>query len=227
MGATEYVRKLRHPWSEVAVHWTFAALIFIDMATGYMIYANGWPYLYGNSPPAFGYYTNYGLHATAGILLLLVNGAIWIYIEYTEEEIREHVPDLQDMKNFVKLAKWAVNPFAEYPIQVRVWDREKGDWHNHYHPLQKLYFFGELVLVAVMVLTGFGIHSVYYGASTPLFSALGFASAFMSLELMKQLHLLTFWLFLAMIAFHVYYVLTHPSVLVSMFNRYMRTKVKE
>jgi cytochrome b subunit of formate dehydrogenase len=196
----------RHCLGFRIVHWLQVILMTIMIVTGYGIYSG--TYLFGNTSPAFGYFSNFGLHVIAATALLMVNIPLLIYFLYIERDLGTQVIRPRDIKNLWNLALNFLGIRKKYPLRLHRYDPKKRVWIDKYHPMQKFFLWTEIFLIILAAVTGYGLYKLmYYNVDIGFLAAFGFITNYMSLATMKQIHFGILLLFATILPFHIYLAL--------------------
>jgi formate dehydrogenase subunit gamma len=194
----------RHGLGARVSHWTQALLMFVLIGTGYAI----WTGTYGplNVVPWDGYYLAFGMHLWAGILLMAVLFVLFpLYHIYVDGH--RQLAELADIRVALRVGQAFVglkSYIPGYHAARQTYDDEEGDWVA-YHPMQKTFFWWINILFAVLVLTGFGMYAEMRSDPAWWVELLGFLDGWLNIVLLKQIHLLVFFLVVAMVIGHVYF----------------------
>ncbi len=200
---TETVIVERHSLGFRVIHWLQVALITIMVVTGYGIYSG--TYLFFNSAPAFGYFSNFGLHMMAATFLLMVNVPLLLYFLYVEKDLLSQIIRPRDIKKLWQLALNFIGIRKEYLLKLHRYDLKNREWVDKYHPMQKFFLWTEVILLLLAALTGYGIYKImYYGTQIGFLSTFGFIAKYMSLIAMKKLHFAILLFFAAVLPYHIY-----------------------
>lgn len=196
----------RHGLGARLSHWTQALLMFILMGTGYAI----WTGTYGplNIVPWDGYYIAFGMHLWAGILLMAVLFVLFpLYHVYVDGH--RQLAELADIRVSIRVAQAFVglkSYIPGYHDARQTYDEAEGDWVA-YHPMQKTFFWWINILFAVLVVTGFGMYAEMRSDPAWWVELLGFLDGWLNIVLLKQIHLLVFFVVVSMVLGHVYFAL--------------------
>jgi len=194
----------RHSLGARVSHWVQALLMFVLMATGYAI----WTGTYGplNVVPWDGYYLAFGLHLWAGILLLSFFFVLFpLYHVYVDGH--RQLAELTDIRVAVRVGQAFVglkSYIPGYHAARQTYDETDGDWVA-YHPMQKTFFWWVGILFGVLALTGFGMYAEMRTDPAWWIELLGVLDGYVGFVVLKQIHLLVFFLIVAMIVGHVYF----------------------
>ncbi|WP_253737495.1 cytochrome b/b6 domain-containing protein [Halohasta salina] len=196
----------RHGLGARLSHWTQAFLMFVLMGTGYAIWTGSYGPL--NVVPWDGYYLAFGLHMWAGILLMAFLFVLFpLYHVYVDGH--RQLAELADIRVALRVGQAFVglkSYIPGYHEARQTYDEEDGDWVA-YHPMQKTFFWWVSILFGVLALTGFGMYREMRSDPAWWVDWLGFLDGWLNIVLLKQIHLLTFFLIVAMVAGHVYFAL--------------------
>lgn len=197
----------RHSLGFRIIHWLQVILMAIMVVTGYGIYSG--TYLFGNSPPAFGYFSNFGLHVIASTFLLMVNIPLLLYFLYVERDLGSQIIRPRDIKNLWRLGLNFIGIRKEYPLRLHRYNPEKRVWIDKYHPMQKFFLWVEILLIILAAVTGYGLYKLMYYSSSEIgfLAAFGFITNYMSLATMKQIHFGVLLFFATILPFHIYLAL--------------------
>jgi cytochrome b subunit of formate dehydrogenase len=194
----------RHSLGTRLSHWALVVLFTALLVSGLMIWTGRyWPF---GGPVWGGYYQAFGVHMWAGVLILAVGFVLFpFYHVYVDGE--NPVPDLGDVREMatIGLAFVGLRPYiAGYHHARRTWNAAEAEWVA-YHPVQKLFFWTQLVLLAVLAATGFEMYARLV-ADAPAWAVwLGAPAAWLDWEALKQLHLFVALAFTAAVVLHVYF----------------------
>ncbi|WP_168216298.1 cytochrome b/b6 domain-containing protein [Halorussus halobius] len=194
----------RHSFGARLSHWTQALLMFVLMGTGYAI----WTGTYGplNVAPWDGYYLAFGLHLWAGILLMAFLFVLFpLYHVYADGH--RQLAELADVREAIHIGQAFVglkSYIPGYHEARQTYDESERDWVA-YHPMQKTFFWWISILFGVLVLTGFGMYAEMRADPVWWVEVLGFLDAWVGMVVLKQVHLLVFFLVVAMVFGHVYF----------------------
>jgi Ni,Fe-hydrogenase I cytochrome b subunit len=194
----------RHRLGFRIIHWVQVILIATMVVTGYGIYSG--TYLFGNTVPAFGYFTNFGLHVTAATFLLMVNLPLLLYFLYIDRDLGRQIIGLRDLRDLWHLALNFIGIRRGYPLRLHRYDLKRKVWVDKYHPLQKFFLWVEILLIILAAGTGYGLYKLLYYSSPGIgfLGSLGFIANYMSLAAMKKLHFGVLLFFAAILPFHIY-----------------------
>lgn len=194
----------RHSRGFRVIHWLQVALMAIMVVTGYGIYSG--IYLFGNSSPAFGYFSNFGLHMMAATFLLMINIPLLLYFLYVEKDLLSQIIRPSDIKKLWQLALNFIGIRKKYPLRLHRYDLKNKVWVDKYHPMQKFFLWVEVILLLLAALTGYGMYKIMYYGGTQIgfLSTFGFIAKYMSLIAMKKLHFGILLFFAAILPYHIY-----------------------
>lgn len=203
---------VRHGLGSRVMHWTLFILVGLMAVTGFLMWTG--VYAVFNDQVWGGYYKAFGIHMWAAILVLPVGFVLFPFYHVvvdghrpypTLEELRQ-LKDLRELlaigTAFLGLRRY----ISKYHDARRSWNEDEGDWVA-YHPMQKLFFWLQLVLLFGVGVTGFGMFE-YITTQTPWWSHwLGIFHTFLSYELLKQFHHFLAFAWVGSVAFHAYFPL--------------------
>jgi cytochrome b subunit of formate dehydrogenase len=197
----------RHSLGFRIIHWLQVALVTIMVVTGYGIYSG--TYLFDNYSPAFGYFSNFGLHMMAATFLLMVNVPLLLYFLYVEKDLLSQIIRPRDIKKLWQLALNFIGVRKEYPLRLHRYDLKNKVWVDKYHPMQKFFLWAEVILLLLAAVTGYGMYKILYygGAQIGFLATFGFIAEYMSLVAMKKLHFAILLFFAAILPYHIYLAL--------------------
>ncbi len=197
----------RHSLGNRVSHWMQVVLFVLLAWTGFAIWLGEYAVLESLASDIWGgYFVAFGIHMWAGILTLAVTFLIFPYYYVVVDDHGQflEMPDIQAGISigaaFVGLRKYL--PY--YHDARRAYDEEEGDWLVH-HPMQKTFFWWMAVFIGLLALTGFAMYRLITPETTWWIDALGFLTAFMSFELLKQIHLFLAFITVTMVFFHIYF----------------------
>lgn len=197
----------RHSLGFRIIHWLQVILMVIMLVTGYGIYSG--TYVFGNSGPAFGYFSNFGLHVMAATFLLMVNVPLLLYFLYVERDLGSQIIRPRDIGQLWSLGLNFLGIRREYPLRLHRYDLKKKVWVDKYHPMQKFFLWVEILLILLAAVTGYGLYKLLYYSSANIgfLAAFGFITNYISLAAMKQIHFGVLLFFAAILPFHIYLAL--------------------
>lgn len=197
----------RHSLGFRIIHWLQVVLMGVMVVTGYGIYSG--TYIFSNSSPAFGYFSNFGLHMMAATFLLMVNVPLLLYFLYIDRDLLSQIIRPKDIKNLWRLGLNFIGIQKKYPLRLHRYDLKNKGWVDKYHPMQKFFLWVEVILLLLAALTGYGMYKILYYGSTDIgfLAALGFIAKYMSLTAMKKLHFAILLFFAAVLPYHIYLVI--------------------
>jgi formate dehydrogenase subunit gamma len=194
----------RHSLGARISHWFQALCMLVLMWTGFAIWTGSyWPL---NIAPWDGYYIAFGLHIWAGILLMALLFVLFpMYHIYVAGH--RQLAELADIREAVHIGQAFAglkSYIPGYHDARQTYDEEEGDWVA-YHPMQKTFFWWISIFFGVLVLTGFGMYAEMRTDPIWWVDLLGFLDGYVGFILLKQIHLLTFFIVVAMVIGHVYF----------------------
>ncbi len=194
----------RHNLGVRITHWLQVVFMLTLIITGYGIYSGS--YIIGNAAPAFGYFSNFGLHMVAAAFLLATNLILLLYFLAVDDDIERQIVRLKDITNIIKITLNFVGVKKEYP-PLHSYDLQKKEWTNKYHPMQKFFLWLEILLIVVAALAGYAMFKILYYGEAGILSPLGFLAQYLSIETLKAVHFTVFLFFVAILPFHIYLAL--------------------
>ncbi len=196
----------RHSLGARLSHWTQATLMFILIGTGYALWTGSYGPL--NIAPWDGYFLAFGLHIWAGVLLMVFLFVLFpLYHIYVDGH--RQLAELADIRITVRLAQafpGLKSYIPGYHKARETYDEEDGDWVA-YHPMQKSFFWWVSIFFGVLVLTGFGMYANMRSDPVWWVELLGFLGNYVDIILLEQIHLLVFFIIIAMVIGHVYFAM--------------------
>jgi formate dehydrogenase subunit gamma len=204
LAATDRAPRHRHSLGTRISHWLLVVLFLVLLATGVMMW-QGW---YGPvaSDVWGGYYPSFGLHMWAGILVLAVG---FVLFPFFHVYVDGHNPMLtvQDVKDaltvtaaFVGLRQY----ISGYHRARRTYDDRDGHWAA-YHPAQKMFWWTQLILFALLAFTGFAMYD-RIATDAPVWIAwLGAPAAWLAPETQLQLHIFFALALTGAVGLHIYF----------------------
>lgn len=200
----------RHGLGSRVMHWTLFALVALMAVTGFVMWTGTYAVL--NDQVWGGYYKAFGIHMWTAILVLPVGFLLFPFYHVfvdghrpvpTRAELRQ-LKDLRELlaigAAFVGIRKY----ISKYHDARRSYDEDEGEWVA-YHPMQKLFFWLQLALLAGVTITGFGMFEYITTAVPEWVHWLGFLSGTASYELLKQIHHFLAFAWVGAVAFHAYF----------------------
>jgi cytochrome b subunit of formate dehydrogenase len=179
----------RHSSPDRIIHWTHTLFMALLLATGWGIYSGG--YFFSD------FATNLSIHMISGFGIIIVSILLTIYFWILDrDEFRLTLITPTDIIEFLTIALNFLGLTKKYP-EFHVWDSKRKKYIKKYHPALKMIHWGDMVMIIVMAITGFGL---YYGRG----SALGFLSNYWSVTLMRTVHLASFFYFVFALMAHLY-----------------------
>ena len=203
---------IRHGLGTRILHWTYFTLVAIMAITGFMIWTGSY-FMFADQVWG-GYYKAFGLHMWAAILVLPVGFILFPFYHVVVDGNRpwpdmEELREAEDVRELLAIAGALVGfrkYIAEYHEARRSWNETENEWVA-YHPMQEVFFYIQLGLLAGVTLTGFGLY-VYITPQIPGWAAtLGFLAGPLSYEVLKQFHHFLLFAWIGGVAFHAYFPL--------------------
>lgn len=207
----------RHGLGSRVSHWLLVVLFVALLATGLAMWL-GW---YGPLATDVydGYYPAFGIHMWTGILVLAVGFVLFPFYHVVVDG-HDPVPTVQDLKDtltivaaFVGLRQYV----AGYHRARRTWDERDEEWAA-YHPAQKLFWWTQLGLFALLAVTGFAMYDTMAAAPPWWVGWLGAPAAWLAPETQLQLHVFFSLALTAAVLMHIYFAVlpSNWDVLTSM-----------
>lgn len=217
--ATTRETKRRHGLGSRLSHWLLVVTFVLLLASGLMMWG-GW---YG---PVFtelwgGYYVAFGVHMWAGILVLAVAFVLFPFYHVVVDG-HNPVPTGEDVRTVLAILAAFVGLrgyVSGYHRARRTWDADDGEWVA-YHPAQKLFWWTQLVLFALLAFTGFAMYDRMVADAPVWIGWLGAPAAWMAPETQLQTHIFFAFALTAAVAMHIYFAVlpSNWDVLKSMFT---------
>lgn len=219
LAAEERESKRRHGLGTRVSHWLLVILFTALLATGLMMWF-GW---YGPIATDLydGYYPAFGIHMWAGILVLAVGFVLFPFYHVLVDG-HNPLPTVQDVKDTLTIAAAFIGLrqyIAGYHRARRTWDEREGEWIA-YHPAQKLFWWAQIGLFALLAFTGFAMYDTMAADPPGWVGWLGAPAAWLAPETQLQLHIFFALALTAAVMMHIYFAVlpSNWDVLTSMFT---------
>ncbi|MFB6072164.1 MAG: cytochrome b/b6 domain-containing protein [Halobacterium sp.] len=204
LAAEERATRERHGLGTRVSHWLLVGLFFALLATGVLMW-QGW---YGPLATDVygGYYPAFGVHMWAGILVLAVG---FVLFPFYHVVVDGHDPtptaaDVRDTATIVAAFVGLRSYVAGYHRARRAWDAEDGEWVA-YHPAQKLFWWTQLALFALLAFTGFAMYDRMAADPPAWVGWLGAPAAWLAPETQLQVHVFLALALTGAVLLHVYF----------------------
>ncbi len=196
----------RHSLGARIAHWLQAFCMLLLMWTGYAIWTGNYWIL--DVATWDGYATALELHVWGGVVLMLYLFVVFpLYHVYVDghRQLAE-LADIREAFHIGQAFAGLKSYIPGYHDARQTYDEEEGDWVA-YHPMQKTFFWWISIFFGVLVLTGFGMYAEMRSDPAWWVELLGFLDGYLGFVLLQQIHLLTFFIAVAMVIGHVYFAL--------------------
>jgi Ni/Fe-hydrogenase 1 B-type cytochrome subunit len=204
LAAEERAGRTRHGLGARVSHWLLVGLFFALLGTGLVM----WFGAYGPIATDLydGYYSAFGIHMWAGILVLAV---AFVLYPFYHGYVDGHSPMLsrEDLAAIVTIVAAFVG-LREYVTGYhrarRTWDETTGEWRV-YHPAQKLFWWTQMGMFALLAVTGFAMYDRMAAAPPAWIGWLGAPAAWLAPEALVQLHIFFALALTGAVAMHIYF----------------------
>lgn len=206
LDESEKVTVQRWGLGSIVSHWTMVLLMIVAILTGLAF----WTGLYGPLDIGIwdGYQTAFQLHVWAGVLVAVFALVIFPFYHKVADghnllisvkQIKEQV-----VISFAFLG--LIRYIPGYKQARRTYDEARDHWAG-YHPLQTAFWYVTWFFVIMLTLTGFALWKALLLDPPWWIRTLGFMQGWLPYEQMLQLHLITTFLTIALVAVHAYVAL--------------------
>ncbi|MFB6153900.1 MAG: cytochrome b/b6 domain-containing protein [Halodesulfurarchaeum sp.] len=217
LDADTRATRRRHGLGTRISHWLLVILFLALLVTGLMMWF-GW-YAPIATDLYDGYYPAFGIHMWAGILVLSVGFVLFPFFHVFVDG-HNPLPTKQDVIDtltivaaFVGLREYV----AGYHRARRTFDDREDEWAA-YHPAQKLFWWTQLVLFALLAFTGFAMYDRMATDPAAWIGWLGAPAAWLAPETQLQVHIFLALALTAAVMMHIYFAVlpSNWDVLTSM-----------